>query len=446
MDKDKTMTGSNYQRIVDSLVRAASGDLTTEMRLSTANSDFNAIAQAFNNMIRKLKFTMDELRDTNRQVETMMKRLKKIFDGSKDIILHINKYGTIVDINNSVKEILGYEPDDLRGKHFAKTGVISEEEIPKLINRFNVAIKKGVGKDIMKLGFKTKAGKKLCMDASIRLLKTEDEVEGAVIVLRDVTKHIESDTKLHEEKEKLRSIVSSIEDVVFILDKDSHLAEYYKSLSQDEQYVYTNFENYIKKPIKGIFPKSVASEIEKTIQLCMKTGKAQQIVYSLFIHKQALWFNVRIASIWDANKNIVGTTMVIRDITQRIEMEKTLAESEKKYREIFEQSPQGFIILDAEGHIIDVNKKICEWLGYRREDMIGKDHILYPFLTKSGKIVAIKKFIQRLSGKFIPPYELEFIARDGTAFIGEIDARPIRDEKGDIALIVVKVTDVTRRH
>lgn len=446
MTKGKIEKENDHQKIIEGLGRVASGDFATEIRLSTDDPDIIAIAQAFNNMTRKLKNMVDELRDENRQILITTKRLKKIFDNSKDIILYINKYGTIVDINKSVKEILGYEPDELKGKHFAKTGVIAEKEVPKLIDRFNLAITKGIGKDIMKLEFKKRDGKSLWLDASIRLLKSEDEIEGAVIVLRDMTKQVQTDTKLYEEQEKLRVVLSSIEDAVFILNKDYQIIEYYRAQGQGDFFLTNDFDKYIGKPIKSIIPKSTCGEIEKIIGQCMKTGKIQQVECSWTVHKQSYCFNIRVAPVRDRDSNIVGTAVVIRDITHRVEMEKAIARSEKKYREIFEQSPQGLIILDAEGKIVDVNKKICEWLGYKPEDMIGKDHILYPFLTKSGKIIAIKKFIQRLSGKFIPPYELEFIAKDGKIYVGEIDARPIKDEKGNITLIVVMVTDVTRRH
>ncbi|MGQ9663726.1 MAG: PAS domain-containing protein [bacterium] len=239
------------------------------------------------------------------------------------------------------------------------------------------------------------------------------------------------------ERENLRAIVLSIDDIVLVLNKDFQLLEFYQSLLQDMQFININIVNYVNKSMKNAFPKSTSTEIERLFYQCMKTGKAQQLEISFPMSNQ--WFNVRVAPIRDMNKNITGAAMVIRDITQRIDRERAIAQSEKKYHEIFEQSPQDVIVLDAEGKI-----KICEWLGYKPEAMIGKDHILYPFLTKSGKIIGIKKFIQRLSGKYIPPYELEFIANDGTTYIGEIDARPIKDEKGIISMIVV--TDVTRRH
>uniref|UniRef100_A0A7C6AGJ7 PAS domain S-box protein n=1 Tax=candidate division WOR-3 bacterium TaxID=2052148 RepID=A0A7C6AGJ7_UNCW3 len=438
-------TGNDYKKIIDALVRAGSGDLTTEITLSTDDQNLNAIAREFNKMVNKLKATITELRESNRQMEAIVKRLERIFNNSGDIILFINKYGTIVEINKSVKDILGYEPDDLKGKHFAKTGLIFSEEIPDLLERFKIAVKKAVIKDKLNLTCITKDGVNLHMEAGLRLLKDEEEVEGIIVVLRNVTEHIQSDIRLKEEKEKLRSIISSIEDLVLIVNKDLHLVEYYESPSSRENFILASVKGYAGKSIKNFFPKSIASEIEKTMQYCMKTREIQQIDYPVSAQKKNLWFSARIAPVEDSNKSITGVSILIRDITEQVDMEKALEQAEEKYRKIFEQSPQGLIILDAEGRIVDVNKKLCELLGYKRSEMVGKDHLMYPFLTKSGKIMAMRKFIQRLSGKFVQPYEIEFIAKDGTVYLCEIDARPIKDEKGNILLLVVMVTDVTKR-
>ncbi|MEO0096368.1 MAG: PAS domain S-box protein [candidate division WOR-3 bacterium] len=445
MAKKDGNLNDDYKKIIDALMRAGTGDLTTEITLSSDEPNLNTIAREFNKMINKLKITFNELRESNRQIDTKIKKLERIFDNSNDIILFINKYGTIVDINKSVKDILGYEPDDLRGKHFAKSGVLLSDNIPDLLEKFKVAVKKAIIKDRLNLTCVTKNGKHLYMEASLRLLKGEDEVEGIIVVLRDVTEHIQNDIKLKEEREKLRSIVSSVEDLVLIVDKELHLIEYYQSPLSGGNLVLTSVKGYVGKSIKNFFPKLIATEMEKTLQYCIKTGQIQQIDYPVSAQKKTLWFNARIAPLQDLNKNITGVSILIRDITEQADMEKALEQTEEKYRKIFEQSPQGLIILDAEGRIVDVNKRLCEWLGYKRAEMIGKDHLMYPFLTKSGKIMAMRKFIQRLSGKFVQPYELEFVAKDGTVYIGEIDARPIKDENGNIILLVVMVTDVTKR-
>lgn len=445
MVKKNGNSSDDYKKIIDALVRAGNGELTTEISLSSNNPNLNSIVREFNKMVNKLKTAFDELRESNRQLDTKLKKLEQIFENSNDIILYINRYGTIVEINKSVKYVLGYEPDELKGKHFAKSGVMLSEEVTDLLERFKVAMKEGVVSEKLRLICVAKNGKNLYMEAGLRLLKNEDEVEGIIVVLRDISEHIQNDIKLKEEKEKLRSIISSIEDIILIVDVNLHLIEYYESPLSYENFVFTSVKSYVGKSIKNFFPKSIASEIEKTIHYCIKTGQIQQIDYPVSVREKTLWFSARIAPLQDLSKNKTGVSILIRDITEQVDIEKTLEQTEEKYRKIFEQSPQGLIILDAEGRIVDVNKRLCEWLGYKREEMIGKDHLMYPFLTKSGKIMAMRKFIQRLSGKFVQPYELEFIAKDGAVYLGEINARPIKDEDGNIILLVVMVTDVTKR-
>ena len=44
------------------------------------------------------------------------------------------------------------------------------------------------------------------------------------------------------------------------------------------------------------------------------------------------------------------------------------SESELKYRALFEQSPDGILLLDQEGHILDFNTSAHVQLGYTREE------------------------------------------------------------------------------
>ncbi len=442
---DKKKENNDLQAILDGLARAAKGDFSTKIKLSGKNPDFIAVANGFNSMIKDLRNTTDDARDSQAQLQSVTKKLQRIFAASNDIILQVNKYGTFVDISQSVEDILGYKPDDLKGKHFAKSGAIPAKEIPKLLNSFKDAIATGKATDVMELELKAKDGRAVCMEASTKLIRQEDEIEGAVVVLRDVTRRRQAEEAVREHEERLRSIITSMEDFIFILDKDLHFVEYYQSSEHPDPDMYARPEEYIGKSLKEVFPHGVAQDFEKVIRVCMKTNNSQQLDYPWEILGARLWFSARISPLLDADGKTTGVTVVVRDITLRVKTEKALEESEKKYRKIFENSPQGFILLDTEGHIIDVNRKICDWLGYQPDEMIGKDHILYPFLTQSGKITAMKKFGQRLLGKVLPAYDLEFVTKSGQKFLGEVLAMHIRDEKGKIVQILAMITDVTNR-
>jgi PAS domain S-box-containing protein len=60
------------------------------------------------------------------------------------------------------------------------------------------------------------------------------------------------------------------------------------------------------------------------------------------------------------------------DVTERKEAEQTLQASESRFRQLVENSPVAYLALDISGYILDANDKLCQMLGYRYEDLLGR--------------------------------------------------------------------------
>jgi PAS domain S-box-containing protein len=74
---------------------------------------------------------------------------------------------------------------------------------------------------------------------------------------------------------------------------------------------------------------------------------------------------------WRATPSIEGQLFAIAiDISDRKRVEQELRESEQRYRSILQTAMDGFVILDSEGHILDVNESYCRMIGYTREEML----------------------------------------------------------------------------
>ncbi|MBT4403032.1 PAS domain S-box protein [Candidatus Falkowbacteria bacterium] len=117
----------------------------------------------------------------------------------------------------------------------------------------------------------------------------------------------------------------------------------------------------------------------------------------------------------------------------------------KKYKKIFEISPEAIVILDKKGKVLDVNNRLFDWLNYKPEEVIGKNLLKLPCITKEGKLLALKKLAQRMVGEKIEPYNIDFIAKNGEKKIGRIIASPMRDDKGKIVADLIMISDVTEQ-
>jgi diguanylate cyclase (GGDEF)-like protein/PAS domain S-box-containing protein len=62
---------------------------------------------------------------------------------------------------------------------------------------------------------------------------------------------------------------------------------------------------------------------------------------------------------------------IIRDLTEREEIERKVRESELRFREVIEMTPAGYVLADGAGAILDVNAALCGMAGYAKGELVG---------------------------------------------------------------------------
>jgi two-component system, sensor histidine kinase PdtaS len=84
-----------------------------------------------------------------------------------------------------------------------------------------------------------------------------------------------------------------------------------------------------------------------------------------------------------------GTVAVLEDVTERVRAERQIARREARFRELFEQSPSGIMLADAQSRIVDVNPRAVEMLGYSREELLSMGATdLIPAESLAGRPLA----------------------------------------------------------
>src|SRR5271166_2149702 len=120
------------------------------------------------------------------------------------------------------------------------------------------------------------------------------------------------------------------------------------------------------------------------------------------------------------------------DITER-------KQAQDRFRLVVEASPNGIVLVDAQGHIMLVNTCVEKLFGYGREELIGQDiEVLVPERFRGGHPAHRAGFHSELAARDIG-VGLELFARrkDGTEFPVEIGSSPIQSPEGMLVLSVI---------
>ena len=128
---------------------------------------------------------------------------------------------------------------------------------------------------------------------------------------------------------------------------------------------------------------------------------------------------------------------------RRLGAERALAESERRFRSMFERTPLGYQSLDGEGRFLDVNPAWLEMLGYGREDVIGRwfgDFLAPEHVERFS--AAFPRF--RAAGE-IHGIEFEMVRKDGSRIIASFDGRIGYDENGQFKQTHCLLADISER-
>ncbi|MDZ7617728.1 MAG: PAS domain S-box protein, partial [Patescibacteria group bacterium] len=130
----------------------------------------------------------------------------------------------------------------------------------------------------------------------------------------------------------------------------------------------------------------------------------------------------------------------------RIEMARRLADTERRYHEVFEGSRDGFVMVDAAGRIIDANQAYCDMLGYSLTELRALPGFYAITLERWREWEATSKWNQRLLKRgYSGLFEKEYVRKDGSVFQAELRTYAVRRDDGGIDYLWANVRDITER-
>jgi PAS domain S-box-containing protein len=257
--------------------------------------------------------------------------------------------------------------------------------------------------------------------------------------------------ELKEERDKLSHITDNIHDIVWSLDLET-MQFLYVSPSVEHLTGFSAEESMKQGIAEVLTPESYEDAIRilqeelalEDNEVADKSRMREAVWECYHKDRHRLVFGVTMSFMRDENGKPTGVIGVSRDITDRKKAEEALLDSEERYSLHFSQTSEVIYSIDSDLKVLSVSPSVEPLLGYRSDELIGRDFAALNILTHESLEKAAKEAIRVLSGEKIEHEIYEFIAKDGTRKFGEVSGVPLYREGKAVAVVSV-ARDVTER-
>ncbi len=184
------------------------------------------------------------------------------------------------------------------------------------------------------------------------------------------------------------------------------------------------------------------------IALTFKDGRVHTVQRELQTEHEKRYVEITASPLKDPEGKIIAGIEVVRDITERKQIEDKLREEEERYRLLFNNFSDAIFVHGVSRDIsdigkfkiIDVNDNACKYLGYTREELLQMN---IPELDAPETLGNIPQILNKLFAEGNATWEAIHIHKDGHRIPVEIHNQLFK--LFGKPMVLASVRDITER-
>lgn len=351
-------------------------------------------------------------------------RFRALIENAPDLSIVFSKDGDIDYVSPSVQRIGGWRPDELLGRNILE--FIHPDDHLAATRDLSSIVAKPDSTGRAELRYRHKDGSWRVFETLSRSLLGDPAVGGVVANMRDITERKSAEQSLRDSEETLRTITSSTQDAIVMMDSDG-VVEFWND-SAARLLGYTAQEAVGKPLHELIAPDRLRKSADVAFERFKSTGRGPILGTLLELptmRKDRTEFLAEHSISALMLKDQWHAVTILRDVTERTHAELALSESEARLRAIFDAVQDGILVADVQARrFLLVNHAMCRMLGYNRDDLLkSRMEDIHP---KEDVPHVVQQFERMWKGEIGLALNLPMQRKDGTVFQADVSGAPVK--------------------
>jgi two-component system, cell cycle sensor histidine kinase and response regulator CckA len=429
-------------RILNALKKAAGGDYSAKLHLASKDDELERVADAVNILFKKLDEQSSTSSKTSDQSVIDARRYGNIIESMEESYIEIDLKGNITFLNERLLLDLGYSGEELRGLNFRN--LMDAETAQRTSAMYHDVFVTGRPVKGFEYTFIKKSGEKIDAEVSVRLLRDEDgKPIGFGSIVRNISKRKQAERALQRSEERYRNILQNMEDCYVEADLKGNYVFFNDAICRLLGY---SREELMNRSYKEIDSPETQQRIMQEYSEVYRTGQTKHFIPGTFKTKDG---SIRHAEMTVSLRRSptgepIGFATVTRDITEQLEAQEKLRQSEEKYRSILESMEEGYHETDLKGNYVFFNDAFCRVLGYTREELQSLNYKRINLPEDNQRIAEEFNKVYR-TGKPSYSFYNRVISKDGAIKHREHSIALRRSPKGEPIGFAVISRDITEK-
>ena len=233
--------------------------------------------------------------------------------------------------------------------------------------------------------------------------------------------------KLNESEELWRSLVETAPDIITTVDREGTI----RFINQPIGVLST--DKMMGKCFYDFLPREYQEIALDSIETVFRTGETDSFEVRTGESHASTWHTYRVGPLRISGK-VVAATIIATNTTEFKQAEELL-----RYKELFDNVPEGVFICNRKGLLIESNDRVLESTGYSKQELLDLN---ITDLVHDDQISMIEKTLQQVSKEKEARFEINIKAKDGMLIPNEINCRYV-SYLGELCFLCV-ARDITK--